>query len=433
MAGEFPNLGYALKVLYPTKALEPMLNEEAPFRAKVKTAIPAGSRVSEGDVKYNGVLALPQNVGQIVDGGDLQDAAERSEVQFTLKPSIFTGTMNIGGLTRKAANTNKSAWNGGEVRRRTEETVSNLGKYIESTLVSTVDGIRGYVESSGAGGIVIKEPIGMKLVRQGMKISVRDSGTPTSARSTLDAVRVASVNPQTRTFTVTGTPTYTNAVADDLIYVVVGLAANYALTDVFAECLRGLIDDGTHKTTIHGLDRTAVGNEKLKSVVDSNGGSLRDLTEQLLIRTCHTVREGCGKRVSDIWTGPGQIEKYIQFVAPERRRAVEGGSYDKSTGYKSEGELVHYAPGVALRINMSFDIIPRELFLLSWDTFFRWVSQEMAWIDEGSMLHLAIGANNSSYRFRWDAFMASMENIGNVMPCANAVIRDLKDPALGDV
>lgn len=432
MAGEFQNLGVALKVIYPSKALEPMINEEAPFRAKLAKSVPAGARASEGDLKFNGVLALPQNVGQIVDAGDLQDAEERSEVQFNLRPTIFTATMNIGGLTRKAANTGKSAWNGGEVRRRTEETTSNLGKYIESTLVSTVDGIRGYVESSGAGGIVIKEPIATKLIRQGHKISVRDSATPTSARATLDAVRVASVNPETRTITTSGTPTYTNAVLNDLIYVVVGAAANYGLTNVFAESLRGLIDDGTHKSTIHGIDRTAVGNEKLKCVVDDNGGALRNLTEQTLIRTCHVVREGCGKRVTDIWTGPGQIEKYIEFVAPERRRAVSGGKYDKSTGYK-EGELVHYAPGVALRINMSFDIIPREMFLLSWDTFFRYISQEMQWIDDDSMLHLAIGANNSSYRFRWDAFMASMENIGNDMPCANAVIRDLKDPALGDV
>jgi hypothetical protein len=432
MAGEFQNLGVAIKVVYPSKALEPMINEQAPFRAKLAKSVPAGAKASEGDLKFNGVLALPQNVGQIVDAGDLQDAAERSEVQFNLKPTIFQATMNIGWLTRKAAASSKSAWNGGEVRRRTEETVSNLGKYIESTYVATVDGIRGYVESSGAGGIVIKNPIGYKLIRQGMKISVRDSGTPTTARATLDAVRVASVNAQTRTFTTDPAGTYTNAVLDDLIYVVVGLAANYGLTNVFAESLRGLIDDGSFKTTIHGVDRTAVGNEKLNSVINDNGGSLRNLTEQMLIRTCHEVQETCGKRVSDFWTGPGQIEKYIEFVAPERRRAVSGGTYDKSTGYK-DGELVHYAPGTALRLNMSFDVIPREAFLLSWDTFFHYVSQEMQWVDDDSMLHLAIGANNSSYRARWDAFMASMENIGCDMPCANAVLRDLKDPILGDL
>lgn len=432
MAGEFQNLGVAIKVIYPSKALEPMINEEAPFRAKLAKSVPAGSKASEGDLKFNGVLALPQNVGQIVDAGDLQDAAERSEVQFNLKPTIFQATMNIGWLTRKAANSGKSAFNGGEVRRRTEETVSNLGKYIESTYVATVDGIRGYVSSAGAGGLVLKDPETVKLVRQGMKISVREALSLTTPIATLDAVRVASVNAQTNTITTTGTPTYTNAALDDVIYVVIGTAANYTLTNVFAESLRGLIDDGTYKGTIHGVDRTAVGNERLKSTINDNGGSLRNLTEQMLIRTCHEVRETCGKRLTDMWTGPGQMEKYIEFVAPERRRAVQSGTYDKGTGYK-DGELVHYAPGTALKLNMSFDVIPRELFLLSWDTFFHYVSQEMQWVDDDSMLHLAIGANNGSYAARWDAFMASMENIGNDMPCANAVIRDLKDPVLGDV
>ena len=166
--------------------------------------------------------------------------------------------------------------------------------------------------------------------------------------------------------------------------------------------------------------------------MNANGGSLRDLTEQILIRTCHQVRDDVGKRLTDIWTGPGQLEKYIQFVAPDRRRAVQGGTYDKGTGYK-EGELVHYAPSVALRINSSFDLIPRELFLLCWDTWFHYMTQEMQWIDDDSMLHLAISSTGTGRAARWEAFMGSFENIGCDMPSANAVIRDLKDPAIGDV
>jgi hypothetical protein len=431
MAGEFQNLGVRIKTVYPSKALEPMVNEDAPFRAKLAKSVPAGSRVSSGDLKFNGVLAQPQNVGQILDGGDLQDAGERSEVQFSLKPTIFTATLNIGGLTRRAANDPKAAFNGGEVRRRTEEVTANLGKFIEQTYVAAVAGVRGYVDSASASGIVVKEPHGLKLIRQGHKISVRDSGTPTSARTSLDAVRVTSVDSSTRRFTVSGTPTYTNAVADDPIYIVVADAANYTLSNIFAESLRGLVDDGSIQTSIHGQDRTAVGYEKLKSAIDDPGFK-DDLTEQRLIRLCHRIHEECGKRVTDLWTGPGQVEKYIQFVAPERRRAVERGTYDKRTGYKSTDELVHDAPGVSLRFNMSYDILPRELFVIAWDTWFRYVAQEMQWVDEGSMLHLAIGANNNSYRFRWDAFMASMENIGLDMPCANGAMRNLNDPVLGD-
>ena len=260
MAGEFQNLGDALKVVYPTKALEPMINEEAPFREKLAKSVPSNAKISEGDLKFNGVLALPQNVAQIVDGGDLQDAAERSEVQFNLRPTIFTATMNIGWLTRKAANSNKSAFNGGELRRRTEETVSNLGKFIESTYVGTAsDGVRGVVESAGVGGIVIKYPVGTKLLRQGMKIRVDRVGVPVA---TLDGVRIASVDYTTRTITTAFTDS--NAQLDDVIYVVPN-SAFADLATAFANGLRGLVDDGTYQQFIHGQDRTTVGHEKLKS------------------------------------------------------------------------------------------------------------------------------------------------------------------------
>lgn len=428
MAGEYQNLGVALKVVYPNKALEPMINEEAPFRAKLDSQVPAGSRITEGDLKFNGILALPQNVGQIIDGDDLQDAGERSEVQFQLKPTIFQSTMNIGWLTRRVANSSKSGFNNGENRRRTEEVIGNTGKFIESTYVGTAGtGIRGYVESSSGSGIVVLAPERVRLLRQGMKISVR-TGTGGAPRATLDAIRIASVNPQTNRITLAGPPTYTNAVANDTIYVVTKAAQT--LTNLFANGLRGLVDDGTNSQFIHGQDRTAVGNEKLKSVVKSNGGVLRNLTEQLLIRTCHEVRDGVGKRVTDCWTSPGQVEKYIEFVAPDRRRAVDGGNYDKHTGYKSTDDLVHYFPGGKFTLNTSFDLIPRELYLVSWDTWFRYAAQDMQWVDEGSLLHLAIGS--AGYKARWDAFMASMENIGCDMPSANAVIRDLKAPELGD-
>jgi hypothetical protein len=413
-----------------------MINEEAPFRAKLSKSIPAGGKVSEGDVKFNGILALPQNVGQISDGDDLQDAGERSEVQFNLRPTIFTATMNIGWLTRKAINSNKSGFNGGEVRRRTEETVGNLGKFIESQLVGSYgNGARAFVETSAAGYLQLRNPEGVKLVRKGMKVSVRTAGAIGTVRNaSLDAIRVASVNADNRRITLTGVADHTagaTVVVDDIL--IVTTKASQVITNVFANSLRSLIDDGTIAQFIHGVDRTTAGNEKLKSYVDSNGGVVRDLTEQILIKANHAIREGVGKRPTDMWCGPGQFQKYIDFVAPDRRRAVSGGTYDKSTGYKDESEFVHYAPGVALKMNMSFDVIPRELFLVCWDTMFHYQAQEMQWIDDDNMLHLALGTSGANYRARWDSFMASFENIGCDMPSANGVIRDLKAPDIGDV
>lgn len=428
MAGEFQNLGNALKVVYPSKALEAVINEEAPFRARLSKAVPAGAKVTEGDVKFNGVLALPQNVAQIFDGGALQDAAERYEVQFQLAPTIFQGTMNIGWLAAKAANSSKSAFNGGEVRRRTKEVVGNLGKFIESTYVGTTGGgIRAYVASSSASGLVLATPEFGRLLRVGMKISVRDYTSPTTPQTTLDGVRVASLNPSTALITTTGTPTYTNAVAGDLVYVVPTTA--FTLTSVYANGMRGLIDDGTNAQYVHGVDRTTAANNKLKSIVNTSG-TARDLNEQIMIGICNDVRENSTKRITDIFAGPGQFEKWIAFVAPDRRRAVSGGTYDKSTGAKSEDELVHYAPGVNAKLTISFDCIPGEMHFITWDSWFHYVAQEMMWMDDGGG-QTRLGLTSGAYVARWDSFMASFENIGCDMPGAQAVARNLKDRALG--
>jgi hypothetical protein len=428
MAGEFQNLGVAVKTVYPSKAIEAVINEEAPFRAKMSQEVPAGSRVSEGTVKFNAVLASEQNVAQIVDGDDLQDAAERAEVQFTLNPTMFTATMQIGWLARKAVNSNKSGFNGGEVRRRTNATVSNLGKFIEQTYVGTSgNGVRGYVDSSSGSGVVLKQPEGQKLLRQGHKITIRDGANFATVRATLDGVRIATLNPSTLLITTSGTPTYTNAVANDAIFVT--SKATQTLTSLFANGVRGLVDDGTNSQYIHGQDRTTAANVKLKSQVVTSTAT-RNLTEAEMVRMCNTIREVSTKRVTDILMGPGQLEKWIAIVAPDRQRAVSGGTYDKGLGLKSENELALWAPGVAARCMLSFDVIPREMYYLNWESWFHYVAQEAQWVDEDSMFHMGIGTGN--YKANWNAFMASFENIGCDMPAAQGVSRNLKDPILGD-
>jgi hypothetical protein len=431
-AGAFQDLGSALKTIYPSKALEAIINEEAPFREALSKNLPAGGRVTEGEVKFNGVLKTPQNVGQILDGGDLQDAAERYEVQFALKPTIFTATMNIGWLTKAAADSGKSAFNGGETRRRTEETVSNLGKFIESTYVGTAgDGVRAYVETTGTGsGLIMRQPEGVKLIREGMKVSIRQAADITTAQTALDALRINTINPSTRLVTLLGSPTYSNGLINDKVVVVI--TTTQTLTAMFANGVRGIIDDGTYQATLHGLTRstTAYGG-KLYAQVAGNGGVLRNLSERILAQAFLEQREKTGKRITDVWWGPGQILKYIDFVAPDRQRPVSGGTYDKGTGFKGMEEFVHYAPGVAVKFHLSFDVIPREMFGFNWDSWFHYSAREMDWITDDQMLHLAIGTG--TYKARWDAFMASFENIGCDMPAAQIVFRDLKDPIIGDV
>lgn len=430
MAGEFDQITDALKIAYPPKMIEPMVNAETPFRAKLKKSLPSGGRVNEGIVKFGANFNPPQNVGQTTDGGSLPTPIDRTQAQFQLTPTLFAGGFQIGWITKAAGNSNKSAFNGGELRRRTEETIQDLAKFIDSTYVGTHGtGRRARVESDGSNTFVAALPEGIQLLRENFRISVRTTDGGDTVRDSCDNRTITAIDPATRTVTYSGADQ--TLVAGDHVHVVVSASQTGLGTtpgNLTANGLRGIVDDATFLTSLHGLSRSTY--PKLKANVKGNGGTLRNLTEQILINACHESRQRVGKRVTDIWTNTGQVEKYIEFVAPDRRYNVDGpGTQPKGTGYE-EGQLTHYAPGVAAKINISMDIVAREMYLLNWDTFFHYVSQEMDWWDDGNMLKPT--PNSTTYKASYMAFVASIENIGCDMPLANTVIRDLRDPLIGD-
>lgn len=426
MAGEFDQITNALKNAYPKNVIDPMVNEETPFRKKLKKSVPAGSKPSEGLVKFGANFNPPQNVGNLADGDTLPPAKDRTQDQAQLVPVIFSGSFQIGWTTRRAGNSNSSAFNGGELRRRTDETISNLSKFIESNYTGTHGtGRRARVESDGVNTFVAALPEAALLLRENFYISVRTTDGGAGVRDSTDLRLITGIDHSTRTVTYNGADQ--TLVAGDHVHVVTKLAQ----TITAANGLRGIVDDSTFLTTLHTLSRVTY--PKWKSNVAGNGGTLRNLTEQILVRACHENRARSGKRVTDCWAGPGQLEKYIEFVAPDRRYTVPQGSSSPQsmvTGY-TEGQLQHVFAGGQFNINLSYDIVPRELFLLNWDTFFHYVAQDMDWMDEGGMLQPTPGSGTYSASFL--AYMGSIENIGCDMPLANTVVRDLKDPVIGDI
>lgn len=443
VTGGFFDIDNALKQAYPKRALEPLLNQETPFRKKLKASIPSGAKASGGLLKFGTILHNPQNMAQILDGAALVVPNDRTQDVFTLKPTMFTGGFQIGWITKAAANTsNVTFTNGGEAAQRTEETLADMGKFMEQTYIAG-DGSGKRGESAGGGSTttdILAFPWGTRLLRVNQMVSARTTAGGDTIGGTgangPDYKRITDINHDTRTITYTTSSTGA-ALAGDC-WSVVAKAAQTGLTSINASAegtiangIRGLVDDGTYAQYIHGLDRTATGYSKLNSVVRGNGGVLRNLTEQILINAVHTVGEKIGKRPSEIWTNYGQVEKYIEFVAPDRRYAVSGnGTQGFGTGYKNDGDLVHYAPGVALKFNVSYDALPREMFLLNWDSFFLYQAQELDWWP-GEMLK-PVPASGGGWVAAYQAHLAAVENLGCDMPLANVVIRDLKDPIAGD-
>ncbi len=450
--GAFGDITDGLKNAYPRKAVEPMVNEETPFRRTLKKSVPSMSRVSEAIVKFGANLNPPQNQAQISDGAVLPPPKDRTQDQFTLIATLFPATFQIGWLTRRAANSEVSAFNGGELRRRTEETIADNAKFIEQTYLGTTgSGTRAEVLADlGSGAFTVKDPNLAFLLRENHLISLRTTDGGDTNVANWDAVLISQIvktgggssGAAAATVTAeqfgTGDDPTAGAATPDSFIVVVAEANQTGINSVgtsvsgsAANGIRGLIDDGTNAQFIHGLDRTSAANNKLKAVVEGAGGTLRDLDEQILIHGDHEVRHRSGKRITDLWTNTGQVEKYIEFVAPDRRYPVQnGGVPQMGTGYQ-EDTLVHYAPGVAMKIQIGLDISPREIYGFNWDTMFHYVAQDMDWWDEGNMLKPV--PTDGSYKAAFFAALASLENIGCDMPLGNIRYEDLKDPLLGDV
>lgn len=425
--GAFTTVTNALKNVYTPKRIVPMVNEEAPFRRYLKRQIPAGARVSEGILKFGANFSPPQNVGQHADADNLPTPKDRTQDQFELNPTLFTGTFQIGWVTRRAGNSNKSAFNGGELRRKTEETIADIGKYIEQTLLATHGtGRRGRVLSDGSNTLVLDKPEAAWLFRENQYISVRTTDGGDTVRDSIDYRLITNIDLDTDTITYDGADQ--TAVAGDHVHVVTK-ASQTSLSSISCNGLRGLVDDGTYLGTLHGLSRTSY--PKLNSSVKGNGGTLRDLSEQILVNAHHEVRQRSSKRPTDIWTNTGQVEKYIQFVAPDRRYQQVGRGITKmETGYQ-EDSIVHHAPGIAMKFNVSVDVVPRELFMLNWDCFFHYQAQELDWWDEGGGLLRPL-PTDGGYKAAWFAALSCIENVACDYPIGNTVIRDLKDPLAGD-
>lgn len=431
LISDLSNTG-ALKIRYSTKRVQSMVQEDQVFRPRLKRGLPDGARITDGyEIHFGARLSPAQNHAQIIDGGNFPVPKDATDRQFTFKPTIFASDYQIGLMTRYTSSSDVGAWNGGEMSRRPEELMSGHGKLIERTYVGTSgDGVVGYVEADGSNTLTVAKPHGLNLIPDNAFISVRIA-VGSTVRDSIDLRQVTDRNLDTRVLTYSGADQ--TGVANDPIYIVGELAQT--LTGRDANGLRGQVDDGTNATTIHGLTRSAAGNSKLNSVVLSNGGERRNLTEQLLIQGNSECRKRVSKKPATLVMGYDQIEKYIEFVAPQRRfPAVGTGVQGKSTGY-DQNQLHHYAPGMDMDFLTSSDAMPGEVYGVSWDAMFMYQKLESQWLsgnETQNELLLLPGSNGASFKASFGAHLVSIENWGTDCPLAHFVIRDLKSRDLGD-
>lgn len=365
-------------------------------------------------------IQSPQNISTPGDGGATPTLKARVSVAGTVTVGQFVGGFDISPLAEALA-TSTGSWNGGEIKRSIQETVDDVTKHMNRSYAGTHGtGRIGQVNAatSAVATFVGKLPFGVLLIRPNMKISVYTADSSGSVRDSLDDITVSKVVGSTRTVTL-ATGTYTLS-ANDHVY----LGGSYGGKTVNG--LRGLVDDGTYLTSLHGASRSTY--EELKSVVLGNSGTRRDLTEDLLIDLAHGVRQKSGQNIDLLVMNFGQLAKFFKHVRADRRLNVSGAEVPTfNVGYKKLPTF--FVGGQEVEILPSEDVAPREVYGITTSQMKRIQAKKLGWMDwGGSIFQQTI--TSSAYTLGKQATLLGLENLATYLPAAHGRLEDLYDPQL---
>jgi len=419
--GALEDISAELKTQYPpgSRMFEEPVNMVAPYReklAKVELLANEGGTLS---VPLG--IARAWNVGSIGDNAAFPTAKDPTRVQGAVAPELFVGAFQIGVKTRAMAKTQKSTFNmGGILADRLDGCLADLGKYMNQVYAGSNRGRLATVESETANAFVAAKPMGALLLNEGLRIAGYDALTGGAIRTDNTDRTITAVDKTTGAVTYDGTDIAALAAGDHIF-----VQNSYGRTHW---SLRDIVDDGTECESPFGKSRTTY--PKLKAFVEYGDAGLRDLSEQIILDAITHVTRETGKKITRALSNDGQARKYVEFIQPERRYPGPTGSAPKYTVGYDEDSLQIIAPGVNCKLECDFDVVPRSIFFLAWDTFGRYEGMPLDWIDEGELLRLIPGS--ATYSAGFLAYVGAIENQVCTVLRANSRLTYLKDPLCGD-
>lgn len=413
----YANFTNSLRRIYSDEFYEVHLNVNAPFYQLLQTL--KNVAADGAGFYFPFYLATPQNQGFVADGGNLPATIARTEVQAFIQVAMIVNSFEIGFILEAAGNAN-AAFNKGEIKRHMWEATVDATKHLNRCMAFGHGTNRLAVVNAGTVGVptfVGQLPWGVLGIRQNMRLDFFNQDVGGAIQVTANQV---TITPNRATFTVTCTNNMT-------------LTAGWGVYNSGdygngINGIEGVIDDGTFLTNIHNQSRTT--NPGLKSTVLANGGNLRPLSEQLLIRLANEVLQNSGQEIDLLLMNSGQIEQYLNFVLPNRRYNVTGkGIPAYQTGYQ-EGDLEFlWGGGKVCQIKRMEDISPRVVYGVTKSMVGRNDVRKLSWYDDmGPILRQGVGS--TGYRASKLATIAYIGNWGTRLPAAHGVIRDLSDPEL---
>ena len=361
------------------------------------------------------------NVGAPPESGNVPVAKAATAPQGRVRNAWVVGNVELSYLLA-AAGQGAGAWKS-IVKEEMASNISNMTKLLNIYFAGTHGtGRIGQVEAatSSSTSFVGKLPVGTTLMRPKMRIGIFDSDDASTSGSEDDDEIIQKVVPTTRTVTLQNAQTLD---ADDHVYI----SGAYG-SEMVPNGLLGLIDDGTYLTTLHNVSRSTY--EEMKAVINSNSGTTRDLSEDLLIRSMYDVFQKSGLYPTDLWMNTGQAEKFAAFMRPDRRIAGGTGEGDSYTaGFK---KLKFVLGSEVVTVTPCTDITPRTVYGVHKPSLRRIGEKRPRWLEgyQGEGSFFVQSADTNGRLMSQAATSICFSNVANLRPDAHFRIDDLSDPQL---
>jgi hypothetical protein len=348
------NVLESLKYTYGVNRVLYLFNEESVvYNILSRVKKPVGGR---------GQFIMPilvQNPGAftgVTEGGAFPSALQPDTTEATFSLQEYVAVYDVSFKLIQDARNDKFAFQQA-VTMLDEGLKRRIFRNLNSDLIGTGKGELFTI--TGADTSTVVTSAYLPRVEKGMVVDVVDLSDDDTKVG--DSLTVEAVDPIARTVDLSGA--LTGEAAGD--YGVIQDTTDVTSSQCYhTNGLIGVIDDANPAAVVGnygGINRSTAGNEFWKSVVLSNSGTNRPLTEDLLLQALDAAREKGGTQLSHFITNLAIVRRYHEMLAAERfvalsaPGAIGGGIGRKSMGADSkEGATPYEFSGIPIHVDPYF-------------------------------------------------------------------------------
>lgn len=378
-------------------------------------------------------IATAWNVRTGAEGGAQASVVSDTVVQGQVTAQEFKGTVQLTELLNRVG-TEQGHFDGGALDHQMKQRTAEMAKLMQIMFWQHGTGRLARVDVAQPSGTTLKLrlPWGFARIRKNMRIDGYNADTAGSSTFTNKKItkvdRSVKGDGQSAGYnTYLGEITLDAAVtanAGDHIY----LTGDYGYGP---NGIDGLVSNSATMATFLTQSRTNY--PELNAVVNSNSGTPRDLTEDLMQAVADELFYN-GSEIDSIRCNAGMMRKYAQLSVNDRRYNITKGEFPKYIQGQREGDLLFAYDKVTTVVKKDPQCAFRTMkFLNLKDTFYKHTVAPIGFREFGGQVLMPIpSSGGGGYDYSIQAQLYAAANISCFNPQANASLDDLKDAQAGD-